>query len=156
MATLTLAVVIAIARPSPTPPAPYAGWWIAGFYVFFVVFTGLLFTRASWGTVEVHDDGLHVHGRLVVPADQLGTVRLLSRSSAGDLAWFGRWQGRRVKSSQNLYGGGMGWGRGMLVEHLPPGGEASLWLLPGPRAEELVEALASVRAAAERGRSAGR
>jgi hypothetical protein len=156
MVTLPIVAVVAYTRPSETPPAPYSAWWIAGTCLALALLTGVLFTRASWGTVEVDEDGLHVHGRLVVPADRLGTIQLLSWSRAGDLGWFGRWKGRRLKSTQNLYGGGMGLGRGVVVEDVRPGQEPSLWLLPGPRVEELVQALASARDGAERRLSTGR
>lgn len=155
MIALPIIAVVAYSRPSGTP-APHSLWWITGTCLAVVLLTGVLFTRASWGTVEVDEDGLHVHGRLAVPADQLGPIQLLSWSRAGDLGWFGRWNGRRLKSKQNLYGGGMGLGRAVVVEHLRPGQEASLWLLPGPRVEELVEALASARDEARRRTSTGR
>lgn len=149
MIALPIIAVIAYSRPSGTP-APHSLWWITGTCLAVVLLSTVLFTRPSWGTVEVHEDGLHVHGNLVVPADRLATIQLLSWGRAGDLGWFGRWNGRRLKSKQNLYGGGMGLGRAVVVEDVRPGQEPSLWLLPGPRVEELVEALASARDGAGR------
>ncbi len=55
-----------------------------------------------------------------------------------------------MRVRQNLYGGALGWGKGVLVEDRQPGREPSLWLLPGPRAEEMVEALEAARANAQR------
>lgn len=138
-------------RPSPGPWPPNAGWWLAGFYLAFVLITGLGAVPQAWGTVEVDEAGLHRRGRLIVPANQLGAIKLLSGSEALSIGWFGhRRHGGRLKTKQNLYGGGFGWGKGVLVEHVRPGGESSLWLFPGPRARELAEALQAVRTSGRR------
>ncbi len=66
------------------------------------------------------------------------------------------WGNGRLRVRQNLYGGALGWGKGVLVEDRQPGPEPSLWLLPGPRAEQLAEALELARANAQRPHQLGR
>ena len=153
---IPMGCVIAGASTSSGPVAPGAWWWIAALYLSLVVFSGLLFIPQSWGAVEVDDEGLHVRGRLVVPVRRLGEVRLLPGHVAMLTSWFPHWEKGRLRAKQNLYGGALGWGKGVLVEDRQPGREPALWLLPGPRAEELAEALELARANAERRHQPGR
>lgn len=147
---IPIASAINITVRSPGPWPSNAGWWVAGLYLAFVLVTGLAVVPQAWGTVEVDEAGLHVRGRLVVPAKQLGAVELLSGGAATSVSWIGHRQHGWLKARQNLYGGGFGWGKGVLVEHLRAGGEISLWLLPGPRAQELADALEAARASSRR------
>ena len=156
MAAIPVGCLTADALTPSGPTAPNAWWWIAGTYLALVVFSGLLFIPQSWGSVEVNDKGLHVRGRLVVPVNRLGEVRLLSGHVAMLTSWFPHWENGRLRVKQNLYGGALGWGKGVLVEDRQPGREPSLWLLPGPRAEEMAEALELARANAQRRHQPGR
>ncbi|MBW3645427.1 MAG: hypothetical protein KY441_07990 [Actinobacteria bacterium] len=147
---LPVASAINLTLGSPGPWPPNAGWWLAALYLAFVLITGLAVVPQAWGSVEVDEPGLHVRGRLVVPANQLGAVELLSGGAATSVSWIGHREHGWLKTRQNLYGGGFGWGKGVLVEQRKPGGEVSLWLLPGPRAKELAEALQAVRTSGRR------
>ncbi len=155
---IALPVICAVTVPFVItgPVAPNAEWWIAGMYLALVVFSGVLFIPQSWGSVEVDDKGLHVRGRLVVPVHRLGEVRLLRGHAAMLTSLYPHWENGRLSVRQNLYGGALGWGKGVLVEDRQPGREPSLWLLPGPRAKELAEALELARANAQRRPQPGR
>ena len=156
MVALPIICVIAVPLMTTGPAAPNAGWWIVGIYLAIVLITGLSVIPQSWGAVEVDDKGLHVRGRLVVPVHRLGEVRLLSGYVAMLTSLYPHSENVRLRVRQNLYGGGFGWGKGVLVEDRQPGREPSLWLLPGPRAQELAEALELARANAQRRRQPGR
>lgn len=137
-------VVLPVAAGEPANP----GWWwqLLLLWLAAAVVVGVAVIPQAWSEVVVDERGLHLRGRLVVPADELGRIEVLSGGEAGVASWFRRWRGRRIPWRQNLYGGGFGWGPGVVLEEVPPRGEASLWLLPGPRARELAEALSAVRA----------
>lgn len=98
----------------------------------------------AWGGVEVDQRGLWVRGQLVVPAHQIATVELIPGPVAALVTWFPP-GGRAISSKHNLYGGGFGWGKGVLVERATSGPEPPRWLLPGPRPQRLADALTKVR-----------
>lgn len=150
MVGIPVGTAIHLTVGSPRPWAPNSWWWMIGMYLAFMVITGLTVLPQAWGTVEIDDAGLRVRGRLVVPAKQLGAVELLSGGAAGSISWLGHSKHGWLKTRQNLYGGGFGWGKGVLVEQVRPDGEISLWLFPGPRTKELAEALEAVRDARRR------
>jgi len=74
----------------------------------------------------------------------MGAVEVVGGNAASWASLIGTSAFPRVPTRQNLYGGGWGWGKGVGVEHVRPGG-SSWWLLHGPRAEELAEALRVTR-----------
>ncbi|MGH3665515.1 MAG: hypothetical protein ACRDU8_05410, partial [Egibacteraceae bacterium] len=111
--------VVTILLTRSGPPAPNAWGWIAAFFLAVAVVSGLAVIPQSWGAVEVDRRGLSVRGRLVVPASQIGDVVVLTGVDACRASWFRRWAGRTVPARQNLYGGAYGWGRGVVVGHLP-------------------------------------
>jgi len=131
-------------------PADPSYWWL----VPVVLIGGLTLPLARWlyrcsASVRVTEGGLQVRDRLVVPAEKMGAVEVVGGTQA---AWAGLLGARafpRVPARQNLYGGGLGWGKGVGVEHVRRDG-SSWWLLPGPRAEELAEALRAARDRAAR------
>lgn len=127
------------------PASPNAYWQIPVALLVMFGIPAAIFIPKSWGTVEVGMEGLVVRGRLVVPAGELGRVDLLSGLDASYAALSLGGRRTRVPARQNLYGGGYGWGKGVAVEHLEPGGRSTLWVLPGPRTEELAAALEAVR-----------
>lgn len=138
-------VVVAVQETvSPIPEPAVDLWWIALGYVGFVVVMSLIIVPFSWARVRVDERGLHVRGRLVVRVEDMGEVGLVAWSDIkpGPMHEL---RGLRLPWRQNLYGGGFGWGKGVFVEHRPPGGEATIWLLPGPRARDMVAALEVVQ-----------
>lgn len=140
-----LLVLLVATRPGSSNPD---AWWQV--LLFLMLLDGIVAVAVipqAWGEVMVDERGLHVRGRLAVPADELGRVALLDGADALRASWFRRWEGRRIPTRQNRYGGAFGWGPAVLVEHRPGSGEPSLWLLPGPRPRELARALSEVRAA---------
>jgi hypothetical protein len=92
----------------------------------------------------VDERGLSVRDRLVVPVDAMGEVGIVPSGAVypGPMRDL---RGLPMPWRQNLYGGGFGWGKGVFVEHRPAQGEPTIWLLPGPRAVEMVAALEAVR-----------
>lgn len=142
------------------PPVNPNAWWQAplGMAVLLAVITAVV-APLTWGAVEVTDAGLFVGRRLAVPAAELGAVTLLSGWDASHQSTTWMYKDRRTHPTrQNRWGGGLGWGKGVLVERLLPGGRSTFWLLAGPRAAELAAALETVpggRGRAGRGRRGG-
>jgi hypothetical protein len=134
-------------RTAPPRPRP-SEWAAAGLVVIGLLLpTVLVFAQCRSG-VKVDEQGLYIRSRLVVPAHQLGEIRVLHSADAlyahRDLkhAFTFPWR-------QNLYGGIFGWGKGVLVEHRIADSRSRAWVLPGRHRHELVAAL-------ERAREGGR
>lgn len=126
-----------------TPADPDAYWQIPlGVGVAILVLCAILLPT-TFVSVEVRKEGLFVRGRLAVPAEDIGWVDLLSGWDMAGVYW--TYRDLKVPWRQNLYGGGYGLGKAVAVEHLGVGARSTVWLLPGPRTEELAAALESVR-----------
>jgi len=128
------------------PPVNLDAYWQVP-----LVFTALLSLLAvllypTFRSVRVTDEGVWVGGRLEIRRKRIGTVEVLDGSRAWLVGMLGMDEpGQRVRWRNNLYGGGYGWGKAVRVEQVRPGSPSVWWLLPGPRAEELAEALRQVR-----------
>lgn len=138
-------VLLGVALATGGSDNPNAWWQALLFLLLLDLVAGVAVIPHAWAEVVVDDRGLRVRRRLRVAAGEMGRVELLDGTDAARASWFRRWSGRRIAMRQNLYGGAYGWGPGVVVEHQPRSGEPSLWLLPGPRARELAEALSNVR-----------
>ncbi len=138
---------VAVGTAPPPRPRP-SEWAAAGLVVVGLLLpTVLVFAQCRSG-VKVDEQGLYIRRRLVVPAHQLGEIRVLHSADA-------LYAYRDLKHQftfpwrQNLYGGIFGWGKGVLVEHRIADSRSRAWLLPGRHRHELVAAL-------ERAREGGR
>jgi len=134
-------------------PAASSYWWtVPAFLLVPMVLVPSVYLYRCSASVMVTNDGLLVRDRLVVPAEKIGSVTIVSGANAAWASFVGMPATPRISGRQNLYGGGFGWGKGVGVEHLRHGG-STWWLLPGPRSEELAEALGATRDRASRSRS---
>lgn len=101
--------------------------------------------------VRVDARGLHVRGRLEVPAGRIGRVHVLSGGDAATWSWPGsRPRGGdrpRLPSRQNLYGGLYGWGPAVAVEVVDRD-DPTVWLLPSRDTTALAACLEQVRGGA--------
>jgi hypothetical protein len=143
----SLVIVLCAAAGWWLPEGPRApdAWWQTMLALVAVVSAPAPFIiPRTWAEIAVTEKGLRVRDREVVGAGQIGTVAVLGRSESIDAGYANRWRDQRIPKRQNLYAGGY-LNRGVLVEHLRPGGASSLWLLPGPDADELAAALRAVR-----------
>lgn len=127
----------------PEPANPDAIWQFPLFVLGFAVITGAFVLPTTFVSVEVRQEGLFVRGRLAVPAEDIGWVDLLSGWDVAGVYW--TYRDLKIPWRQNLYGGGYGLGKAVAVQDLRVGARSTVWLLPGPRAEELAAALESVR-----------
>jgi len=145
MALLLVGGAIWTLFPRDRPVDPFAYWFIPLFVgVMLTLFGALLYP--TYRSVRVTDEGVWVGGRLEIRRKRIGTVEVLDGSRAWLVGMIGMDEpGQRVRWRNNLYGGGYGWGKAVRVEQLRPGSPSVWWLLPGPRAEELAEALRQVR-----------
>lgn len=144
---LLLLLVGAYLSPLVTGSAPSDPryWWTVPVFMIGGLTVPLApYLHRSCASVTVTDDGLLVRDRLVVPADKIGAVHLVGGGQAAWAGLIGAQTIPRVQGPQNLYGGGFGWGKGVGVEHVRHGG-STWWLLPGPRADDLAEALRTSR-----------
>jgi hypothetical protein len=140
---LILAVAL-ITTAGPPTPNPNAWWQSVLLALLLIAIPGIGIIPRTWAEVVVTERGLRVRDREVIGAGQIGTVAVLGRFDSIDAGYSNRWRDQRIPKRQNLYAGGY-LNRGVLVEHLRPGGASSLWLLPGPDAGELAAALRAVR-----------
>lgn len=116
-----------------------------------VLIAALLLPR-TYKSVRVDGQGLHVSGRLALPAEQIGEIQILDRSLARQKSWaLSRGRGTRIKERQDLYGGLFGHGPGVGVQHLDGNGAwRSTWLLPTEDLDALVAALEHAAGTARR------
>lgn len=139
------ALALIVALTGPGEPAPGAWWQITLATLVIVAVPAVLVLRRTRASVEVDGRGLRLRDALVVPAAEIGRVERVPWHLASYVSLLKALHGQRVPAAQNLYGGGYGVGTGVAVEHRPPGGTSSWWLLPGPRQDELIVALEEVR-----------
>jgi len=155
---LYLAIVAALLGLYLSPlvtgaPTASSYWWtVPAFLLLPLVLLPSVYLYRCSASVMVTDDGLLVRDRLVVPAEKIGSVSIVHSANAAWASFTGTPTTQRIPGRQNLYGGGFGWGKGVGVEQLRPGG-STWWLLPGPHAEQLAEALGATRDRASRPRS---
>jgi len=127
------------------PVARAAYWQIPLFVVVMLMLFGALL-YPTYRSVRVTDEGVWIGGKLEIRRKRIGTVEVIDGGRAWLVGMIGMDEpGQRVRWRNNLYGGGYGWGSAVLVEQLKPGSPSVWWLLPGPRAGELADALRTVR-----------
>jgi hypothetical protein len=115
------------------------------------LFAAALLLPRTYRSVRVDEDGLHVRGRLELPADRIGEVVPLDQGSARSRGWvLSRGRGTRIRERQNLYSPA-GNGPAVVVQQLDVDGRwKSTWLLPTDDLDHLVEALTHARDTAVR------
>lgn len=123
----------------------------AGITIALFLFAAALLLPRAYRSVRVDEDGLHVRGRLELPADRIGEIQTLSPGGARAKGWVvSRGRGTRIRERQNVYSS-YGDGPGVAVQQLDADGRwESTWLLPTDDLDHLVAALADARDAAAR------
>jgi hypothetical protein len=109
----------------------------------------------SYKRVRVDRSGLHVAGKLALPAARIGRVQPLTGGNAASQSWpLSRNRHLKMPARQNLYGGLYGFGPAVGVEEVDRRGERrSTWLLPTADPDRLVATLEDARDHAATSRS---
>lgn len=152
-----LLLVLMLLAPTFTTQVLNSRWVLATLVVVggLAVVVAVAVLPQSMKSVRVDPRGMHVKGRLALPAKQIGRVRRMSGGEATTWSWPGSrpWGRQRLPSKQNLYGGLYGWGAAVGVEHLGRGeDDTTIWLVPSRDADRLAAALEHVRDQARRPR----
>lgn len=108
--------------------------------------TGLFLLPPAMKRLRVGEEGLHVRGRVALPARHIGDVQVVRGRDASTTSWPGsRGRGVNLPSRQNLYGGLVGTGNAVGVVDERDRQQPSLWLLPSREPEMLAAALRRAR-----------